>query len=209
MLCDRCNINQASVHLENNINGTVRKADLCPQCAALMGIGSEGSLFEQFFGGGALGGSLAQNFFGINAQSSAKQGLTEACPSCGTTFNEFQKTALFGCPSCYSNFEPRLASIFKRVQAGQNHVGRKLGVAAANEAQVKELSDVKEQKLEESPVTEDVQAAETVSPEEQIERLLQEQKAAVAKEDYEAAARLRDQIKVLKEAETEQKEDEA
>lgn len=198
MLCDRCNINQASIHLENNINGTVKKADLCPKCAQLLGLTPNGGLFEQFFAHGALGtgglssAAMNHNIFGIPQNMRVTEVGADTCPTCGTHFHEFQKTALFGCPECYKAFQPRLASIFKRVQAGQVHVGRKLAMSESTKETTDnsvtiEASETPVKKIKNTEPTQEVT----------IESLRQEQNAAVADEDYERAAQIRDQIKAL------------
>lgn len=196
MLCDRCNINQATIHLENNINGTAIKADLCPQCAQLLGLTPNGGLFEQFFAHNMPNSTaFGQGIFGFPNPLQTGQAGLDVCPSCGTSFQEFQKTALFGCPDCYKYFEPRLASIFKRVQAGQNHVGRKLGMAGdVGEKRLPSGEKDRVSTLEPQPEKAKNDALAAVSD---LEALRQAQAEAVAQEDYERAAQVRDRIKAL------------
>lgn len=199
MLCDRCNINQATIHLENNINGKIIIADLCPQCAQLLGLTPNGSLFEQLFGHNILGQHPnGQNLFSFsNPLQSGPLGL-DVCPSCGTSFQEFQKTALFGCPECYKYFEPRLASIFKRVQAGQNHVGRKLGKAGKASETILPSDDAQAAVEKTLPLKEEKPAAGRDQAEiSDFETLRKAQAEAVSQEDYERAAKIRDRIRVL------------
>lgn len=203
MLCDQCKTRQATIHLENNINGKVQTLNLCQHCAAEMGLNTGGSFMSQLLGGG---------FFGLNSGSSVWQNQApyEACPTCGTSFQDFQNTGLFGCPDCYQAFEPKLSSIFKRVQADQNHVGRRLATAE----KIKTLTDVTEtsvyKPVSESvsePVFKNVSASATPNQGEnqgevdELTKLKAAQDQAVVEEDYEKAAKIRDQIKALQKKE--------
>ncbi len=183
MLCDQCKTRQANIHLENNVNGKVQKRSLCSQCAQEMGLGGGHPLFTQLFGQGLfkLGSQVAPLW--------SEPQPYEVCQSCGTGYQDFQKGGLFGCPDCYEAFGPKLSSIFKRVQAGESHVGRRL----AESLGLKTLTDVHE-----IPVQQEVLIEEgPKNIEEQVKELKAEQDAAVAREDYEKAAAIRDRIKAL------------
>ncbi len=91
------------------------------------------------------------------------------CDVCGLTFAEFRDQAVLGCPNDYDAFEPALTHLLERAQEGASqHIG-KVPHRAGN--------DQKKQNA--------------------ILRLRAELKGAIAAEDYERAAALRDQIKEL------------
>lgn len=203
MLCDQCKTRQANLFLENIVNGKKQKLSLCSQCAQEMGLGGGHPLFSQLFGQGLLGlGSQATNLW-------AKNTSCEVCQSCGTGYQDFQKNGLFGCPDCYEAFGPKLSSVFKRVQAGESHVGRRL----AGSVGIKNLTytvDVPVQELKETSAHEEERIEkETNGKEGEVKKLKAEQDLAVAQEDYEKAAHIRDRIKALQaeiEAKAESKE---
>jgi protein arginine kinase activator len=93
----------------------------------------------------------------------------KTCPSCGGTMASVRETGLVGCPLCYRHFEDELGAIITRAQAGANvHVGR-------HPAHASDLVD---------------RAA-------MRNRLARELREAVAREEYERAARLRDKLQEL------------
>jgi protein arginine kinase activator len=92
-----------------------------------------------------------------------------ACPGCGLEFARFRKTGLLGCAECYDTFATQLESIIPR---SQNGADAHLGHVAHRHADVM-----------------DRQARRRT--------ILAELERAVATEQYERAARLRDQLQTL------------
>jgi len=91
------------------------------------------------------------------------------CPRCGMTFVEFRSQGLLGCPNDYDVFGEALEAIIERAQNGQTrHVG----------------------KSPERPIQVDPGQQER-------KRLQRELREAVESEDYERAAKLRDQLAEL------------
>ena len=89
-----------------------------------------------------------------------------ACEECGTTFAEFRENSLLGCPECYGAFEGPLSPLLERAhEGGTHHVGKVPRRAGASEQR---------------------QVA--------LRRLRRRLDDAVQDEDYETAARLRDEI---------------
>jgi protein arginine kinase activator len=92
-----------------------------------------------------------------------------ACSVCGQTFDDFRRTGLFGCSQCYTAFADRLDPVFRRVQGGTRHIGRKV---CASEDQLEQ------QRLQV-----------------RLQELKKALQLAVKEEAYERAARLRDEIR--------------
>ena len=97
--------------------------------------------------------------------------LSPACPRCGMARDEFRKTGRLGCPDCYKTFMAELAVAIKAMHHSSQHVGK-------------------------IPGREGVQTR----IKSQVARLQKELDAAVAREDYEKAARIRDRIRELENA---------
>lgn len=93
------------------------------------------------------------------------------CARCGMGQAEFKKTGRLGCSDCYDVFGEMLDGVLKGMHKGIRHRGK---VPAS--------------------------AVKTEGPQEMIERLSAEMQAAIAREDFEQAARLRDQIRAAKTA---------
>jgi protein arginine kinase activator len=105
----------------------------------------------------------------ILQSSSEDEEPSEQCDVCGTTFGEFRTRGLLGCPHDYDAFEKSLAPLLERAHEGaRQHIGKV--PHRASDGQKKQNAML---------------------------RLRSELKGAVAAEDYERAAALRDQIKEL------------
>ncbi|MDF2925293.1 MAG: hypothetical protein K0R57_4207 [Paenibacillaceae bacterium] len=90
------------------------------------------------------------------------------CENCGLTYSQFSKLGRFGCSECYKYFEERLDPLFKRVHGNTVHVGK---VPKRTGGRIQQKREV--------------------------ERLKKELAQRVENEDFESAARIRDQIKEL------------
>lgn len=99
--------------------------------------------------------------------------LGQACPRCGMSREEFRKTGRLGCPDCYKTFLAELTMAIKAMHHSGQHLGK---IPAREGAQTKIKS--------------------------KIARLQKELESAVAREDFETAAALRDRIKKCREENT-------
>ncbi|MEQ9407868.1 MAG: UvrB/UvrC motif-containing protein [Fuerstiella sp.] len=87
------------------------------------------------------------------------------CGNCNITFNEFREHGRLGCPSCYDEFRQELMPLLENIHEEATHVGKR--------------------PLRSPGLTEE---------QSQLIHLRAKQREAIEHEDYEAAARLRDQI---------------
>jgi len=175
--CDRCE-REATVHdLKLLKGGVVSEVHLCEKCAAELGIAGQNfasvdELLQQ---------AIAQQagILSVNVQVSA--GATPdpvktppkpgVCPNCSTTWSEFVDRGLFGCPECYTTFEDKIGPLLERAhEGGTHHVGK-------------------------FPQRGQYQQDEEV----QARYLHKQLEDAVASEQFERAAQIRDQICALAE----------
>jgi protein arginine kinase activator len=91
------------------------------------------------------------------------------CPNCGLSFRDFRRQGRLGCPHDYVAFEDELLPLLENIHGERQHVGKF----------PKRAPDASKKQYE-------------------LIRLRNELKVAVDDEEYEAAARLRDQIQELK-----------
>lgn len=169
MLCDKCKLNQATVHIRQSINGDVREYDLCDKCAAASDLLNTDMSFDNLFEGflnGMEQGMLYGSPFGGKS--------TDTCPVCGSVFEDFAGGGRLGCAECYDTFRDRLRGVFKNIQAGARHTGK----GSAEARHIKEKVAPKE-------LTEE-------------EKLKNQLDLAIKNEEYEKAAELRDKIRALK-----------
>jgi protein arginine kinase activator len=115
------------------------------------------------------GFALADLLLGIGAAEEIEKGSTsQKCPVCGYTQADFKKTGRLGCSSCYLTFLEGLSTLLKAMHKGTEHVGK----LPQRAHRTLELTD-------------------------RMRTLTESLQKAVAEENYEDAATLRDQIKQL------------
>ncbi len=98
------------------------------------------------------------------------------CPNCGLTYEEFGRTGRLGCAECYEAFSKLLTPLIKRVQHSNQHLGKR---PSRLSAPVRLNHDLRE-----------------------LQSRLQK---SIAQEEFEEAARIRDQIRQLEEKQTQEK----
>lgn len=169
MICGECGKNAASVHFIATVNGVRREYNICMECAKKMGLGSYMPL--------SLG-----DFF-VHTQTHIPAQLN--CTVCGMTISELKKKGLAGCEYCYHDLKAGMEPILWNVQRSLTHSGRTpIGFESAMLHSSE--SQQKAQSLEEQ---------KTQDKEHELRIKLQ---IAVASENFEEAALIRDQIKELK-----------
>ena len=182
MLCEKCHEKEATVRITRIHNGSSETHNLCQDCAnSFRADDPEAQDFSKAIFkllADALMKHLGQNS-GTEEDERAKK---LSCPTCGKTYGEILEDGAFGCADCYESFEPYIRPMLLRMQGADTHTGKKAG--ASGKKSVK-----KQQKI-----TEDV-----LNPKEELSVLSDRLKLAVSEENYEEAARLRDEINRLKE----------
>jgi protein arginine kinase activator len=92
------------------------------------------------------------------------------CAVCGLTYNQFKEWGRLGCSECYNTFVSSLRPLFRRIHGASRHIGKSPAEDGDRSKQIHEI------------------------------RLLRQQlKDAVAGENFEEAARLRDSIREIEE----------
>ncbi|MDB4894484.1 MAG: hypothetical protein JWN15_746 [Firmicutes bacterium] len=173
MQCESCGQRPATIHQTVIMNGHKQESHLCESCS-----------HEQ----GKLGGMSAPNFAFPNLSihdllssflGQQPLGATVApraqaephCRNCGMTYSQFAETGRLGCAQCYDDLEPQLLPLIKRIHGTATHTGKA----------PKRTGGLVRKKRE-------------------LEGLRRELHDAIAQEQYEEAARLRD---VIRKTETE------
>lgn len=106
----------------------------------------------------------------------------KVCPRCGTNYLEFRQSMRLGCPYDYEAFDEAMEQLLARMHGSSVHMGKAPGKFSLRDSDAQEG------------------AAGRLN-------ILQEQmEEAIAREDYEQAAMLRDKIRAIKDDEPEQAE---
>jgi protein arginine kinase activator len=109
---------------------------------------------------------------GEGEAGSAESSADLRCGFCGLAFKDFRESGRLGCPHCYSTFETPLRALLRRIHGGTQHMGKVY-------------------------LPPDPSASEM---EKRLETLRRKLQRAVETEDFERAARLRDEIRTLEPA---------
>ena len=189
MLCEKCRAREAVVKLIALENGQKVEHNFCAECVQEMGMEAMNIMMDQMMDESNPIGKLVAEMMGtMNLSSEQAPKAPEElkniiCPKCGTSYKEFVEASRFGCATCYDIFGPLMNENVKNVQAGDRHTGKHPAYGWLN-------SD--------APAQAGGTPAKALTPKEEI-RLLENQLAdAVAVEDFESAAKYRDQIRFLK-----------
>jgi len=113
------------------------------------------------------GFALADLLLGLGAAQEIEKGTgVQKCPGCGFSQADFKKTGRLGCPQCYETFADALGTLIKQMHKGTEHTGKV------------------PQRL-----------VRTLERESHLKELQRNLRKAVASEDFESAATLRDKIR--------------
>ncbi len=169
MLCENCGVRPATLHFTKIINDKKTEFHLCEQCAKEKGeMMGDNDGFDSFSFHHLLSGLLNFDQVVNNDHSLKEEKEAIRCKTCGLTFSQFKKSGKFGCSDCYHYFEPHLEPIFRRIHGNTQHSGKVPLRSGKKIKQKKELNTLRTQ--------------------------LQQK---ITSEEFEEAAKIRDQIKEL------------
>jgi protein arginine kinase activator len=190
MKCDLCE-NEATVHEVTVKSGVKVEKHLCESCARQQGISVQPSvpineLITKYV--------MAHAAPSAAPSAPAPSGTARAtvCPTCGTTYAEFRQTGLLGCADCYKAFEAQLSPLLERAHEGATHHVGKLPRRTLAASRLSQGSGTAARGLE----------AVLGGAEERAKRLTairMQLDEAVSSEQYERAAKLRDELRRLSE----------
>lgn len=115
--------------------------------------------------------NLLSGLMSFDSNSSLATGEVQSslhCKTCGMTYNQFIKSGRFGCSDCYHHFNSRLDPLFRRIHGNTAHSGK---------VPVRTGGHIKQKR--------------------QLEQLRQDLQRCITAEEFERAAKIRDQIREL------------
>ncbi|GAA0503274.1 protein-arginine kinase activator protein McsA [Salinibacillus aidingensis] len=170
MKCQECEKRPATVHFSQVVNGEKTEVHLCEYCAQEKGYMDQ---YNQNFSFQDLLSGLF-NFdsgtsFKESQGSSFQSNHSLQCDKCGMTYEEFKRRGKFGCDQCYETFDQHLNPIFRRVHSGNTTHDGKIPKRVGGNLHLKR--NLQQYRLE-------------------LQKLIE-------KEQFEEAAKMRDQIREL------------
>lgn len=209
MICDFCQQQEASIHIEQTVNGRRAALNICQPCAVAQGLTPESS---------------AQFNPVAFAEILRRQQLSQQariCPNCRSTSEMVARDGKAGCPLCYTvhwtQLEPgqwQRSRDWELRHKGKEplrhgHRKPKEDLAATSVESTAQLTPEvkpkpsqiakKEAPLPPAPPDKIPEETRILPPADPLAELTAELRHAIADEDYELAARIRDQIRQLRE----------
>lgn len=115
-----------------------------------------------------LDGMLASLLAATKKMGVAQPEIDITCPHCNMTYAAFQQGGMLGCANCYHAFREPLEVLLKRIHGHTQHMGRSTGSTGEGIAQKLNVMNLRQQLAK-----------------------------AIASEEYEQAASLRDRIREI------------
>lgn len=169
LICQECKQRPATMHFTKIINGEKTEIHLCEHCAQ-----EHGNIFMFPENSGFSIHNLLSGL--LNFESPIKETTPNTfqmellqCERCNMTYHQFTKIGRFGCSHCYDAFAKQLQPILKRLHSGNTIHAGKIPKRIGG----------------------------TIHVRKQIEQLKQKLQELIAREEFEKAAEVRDQIRSL------------
>ncbi len=177
MKCSRCNKNRATIHIDKFLNGKYIFIDVCDECALKEGMIPQQADITQLLE------EAIEKFFvkqvpesGKNPTKEGKRRTTtffkktktqqsKTCSECGITLEEIDSDKLLGCPNDYEIFREEVLARLKRINSIARYDGQ---LPVMNRVEGNIRLEIRKKKTE--------------------------MKNAISLENYEVAARIRDEI---------------
>ena len=132
MLCEICKQNQATIHIQELNKGGKTTLHICESCATKKGLDKIG----------LQGINIAEILYKLSASSEEMLSVTTnnaaqsdvydnnkvitniICPECKWNISKFQQTGRFGCENCYQAFSEILSETLSSMHKGIIHIGK-------------------------------------------------------------------------------------
>ncbi|MFA6569155.1 MAG: UvrB/UvrC motif-containing protein [Victivallales bacterium] len=176
MICEVCNKNEATIHIQEIVNSQKKSLHICQECA------SKKNGANSLLNGLNLADILYNISTNIPAPTEAPINSSDqkvapvplvTCGKCGWSTVKFSEKGRLGCAECYNVFKDILSLAFKNMHKGTMHVGKRPGVPS------KEAGEDTRNAIE-------------------LMKLQKQLEEHILREEFEKAAELRDRIAALK-----------
>jgi protein arginine kinase activator len=171
MTCDICGKKKATVHLTEIVDEQMSEMHLCEECAR-----QKSTQMEQQFGLADLLAGLSDTTKGAAVKEGAEKDVLK-CARCALPYEDFRKFGRLGCGECYSSFKEHLAGLLRKIHGSNKYLGKTPATYSAGPAEALP------------------EGALALLPSEDMADLKKQLHAAIAAEDFEKAAQIRDKIR--------------
>ena len=171
MTCDICGKKKATVHLTEIVDEQMSEMHLCEECAR-----QKSSQMEQQFGLADLLAGLSDTSKPTAATKEGEKNVLK-CSRCALPYDDFRKFGRLGCGECYTSFKEHLTGLLRKIHGSNKYLGKTPAV------------------LQEHHKAALAEGAIALLPSEDLADLKQQLQSAIAAEDFEKAAQIRDKIR--------------
>ena len=172
MTCDICGKKKATVHLTEIVDEQMSEMHLCEECAR-----QKSAQMEQQFGLADLLAGLSDTSKSSTATKESDKAAVLKCSRCELPYEDFRKFGRLGCGECYTSFKEHLTGLLRKIHGSNKYLG-------------KTPATYKEEQPDNLPT-----GVLALLPAETLADLKQHLRSAIAAEDFEKAAQIRDKIK--------------
>lgn len=109
LICQHCKKRPATVNFVETVGGEMVALHLCDRCYKYK-YGEFEKVTEN---------AIINGLFGPSAPA-----VQKVCKVCGMRFEDYERTGLLGCPSCYDVFKEQLMPSIAGIQGKTCHVGK-------------------------------------------------------------------------------------
>lgn len=184
MLCQICKAAEASIHIQEYVNGEGKTLHLCVKCArdrmmnaAGMNVPPVNEIMKALAkraGEGKEAPVIGMfDFKSLPSKEKKDRKEDKACGGCGCHYEEYLKTGLLHCERCYDSFHDELDLGLVLPNRNAFHIGRHPSEVANSEVE---------------------HVTERISKEKEIRELRKKLREMVIREEYEAAEMLKKEI---------------
>ncbi len=164
MLCQVCKKNEATINFTKIVGGQKTEIHLCKDCAPF--FSDKLSIFPiPHFDINDLLTGLLNAIDLYRKEEGINVGKEVKCSNCLLTYEEFKQSGKLGCSVCYHDFREQLTPLLRRLHGNSEHVGK---IPQHSKGKLNKIGKIK-----------------------QLKKKLQE---SILKEEYEKAAKTRDEI---------------
>ncbi len=118
MICEKCKLNKATVHVTKIQSSQKTELHLCEECARK----TQDMSFENPF---TINNFLTGLLDSVQSSPIKVDYIkTTTCSKCGMSYGRFKKLGRLGCSDCYNTFNERLMPLIKNVHGSQLHTGK-------------------------------------------------------------------------------------
>ena len=170
MTCDICGKKKATVHLTEIVDEQMSEMHLCEECAR-----QKSSQMEQQFGLADLLAGLSDTAKTVASKEGDKNVLK--CSRCALPYEDFRKFGRLGCGECYTSFKEHLTGLLRKIHGSNKYLGKTPAQFSGHSVEAT------------------VESTAVLLVPENLADLKKQLHDAIAAEDFEKAAQLRDKIR--------------